>query len=522
MSKVRIYARNLAANWIGYGANLAVMFFLSPFVVHTLGNATYGVWSLLVSLTGYLGLVEIGVRVSTGRYINYYLGRGEPDKVSNVVSTSLAFYTGVSILVLGVAAGLGMFFGDIFSKAPTELAAQAKWILLLLGANIWLGFYSATFSQLLHAKDRFDLRNVGDVTVLAIRTAGTVWALKAGYGLVVLAVVQVASGLWGCAILYALARWKGPSLHFGRSYISRQTFKELFGFGTWAFVGNVSTRIVYYTDAAVIGLLLGVEQITFYSIGFMLIDYGRNLVGHVVHVVTPDIQKAAGRNSLGELRWLMIRGTRITMFFVIPLFVGFMFLGREFISLWMGPDYVKSAWILFILTISQFGALATRTCGSVLVGLGHVRFLGFMGMAEAGANLVGSVIFVLLLGWGIYGVALGTVIPMVVFNNFVQPIYTCRLLGMDARAYARDTVLRWGLAGLAFAAMCLLAQTLLPQNNWATFWFRVGLLSALYIPLGMFTILGRGEREAIFAARKSCQVDQNPEKGAGPYDSPAC
>ena len=26
MSKARIYARNLAANWIGYGANLVVMF----------------------------------------------------------------------------------------------------------------------------------------------------------------------------------------------------------------------------------------------------------------------------------------------------------------------------------------------------------------------------------------------------------------------------------------------------------------------------------------------------------------
>ena len=71
MSKSRIYARNLGANWIGYGANLAVMFFMSPFVVHSLGNARYGVWTLLTSLTGYLGLVDIGVRGGTGRYINY-------------------------------------------------------------------------------------------------------------------------------------------------------------------------------------------------------------------------------------------------------------------------------------------------------------------------------------------------------------------------------------------------------------------------------------------------------------------
>ena len=38
MSRARIYARNLTANWVGYAANLAVMFFMSPFVVHTLGD----------------------------------------------------------------------------------------------------------------------------------------------------------------------------------------------------------------------------------------------------------------------------------------------------------------------------------------------------------------------------------------------------------------------------------------------------------------------------------------------------
>lgn len=43
MSKAGIYARNLAANWIGYGANPVVMFFLSPFVVRSLGDTAYGV-----------------------------------------------------------------------------------------------------------------------------------------------------------------------------------------------------------------------------------------------------------------------------------------------------------------------------------------------------------------------------------------------------------------------------------------------------------------------------------------------
>ena len=75
MSRARVYFRNLTANWIGYAVNLVVMFFMSPFVVHTLGNVDYGVWSLMVSLTGYLGLTELGTRAGIGRFINFYLAR---------------------------------------------------------------------------------------------------------------------------------------------------------------------------------------------------------------------------------------------------------------------------------------------------------------------------------------------------------------------------------------------------------------------------------------------------------------
>lgn len=61
MSRARIYARNLAANWIGHGASLVVMFFLSPFVIYTLGQVEYGIWSLLTVLTGYMGVLDLGV-----------------------------------------------------------------------------------------------------------------------------------------------------------------------------------------------------------------------------------------------------------------------------------------------------------------------------------------------------------------------------------------------------------------------------------------------------------------------------
>jgi len=55
MSSARKHARNLFINWSGHVVSLVVMFFLSPFVVHRLGDVNYGVWTLMTSLTGPVG-----------------------------------------------------------------------------------------------------------------------------------------------------------------------------------------------------------------------------------------------------------------------------------------------------------------------------------------------------------------------------------------------------------------------------------------------------------------------------------
>jgi len=58
MSKARIYARNLAANWLGQAAGLVVLFFLSPFVVHTVGKAEYGILATPLNPTARLAFTR--------------------------------------------------------------------------------------------------------------------------------------------------------------------------------------------------------------------------------------------------------------------------------------------------------------------------------------------------------------------------------------------------------------------------------------------------------------------------------
>ena len=54
MSHVRVLARNILGDWSGFAVHVLVTFFMTPFILHSLGDARYGVWLVMMGLTGML------------------------------------------------------------------------------------------------------------------------------------------------------------------------------------------------------------------------------------------------------------------------------------------------------------------------------------------------------------------------------------------------------------------------------------------------------------------------------------
>jgi len=504
---MNIHAKSLLASWTGYGANIVVMFFLSPFVVHELGGATFGFWSLLMSITGYLGLVEIGVRVSTGRYINYYLGLGRRGRVSGVVNTSLVFYCLAGLAVVALAAGLGAVFPRVFPKIPAELTSQAPTVLLLLAVNVWLGLWGSTFGQLLLARNRFDLVNVVQLTALAVRAVATVAVLRAGGSLAAMSGVLVLSGAVQMILTFALARRYGARVLLSRRLASWACFREMFGFGVWSFLGNTSTRVIFYASATVIGVMFGEREIAYYSIGLMLIDTGRDVVAFVCRVLAPDIQKLAGR-SPGEVGLRMIAATNATMLVAVGLLGGLIALGPAFLRQWMGDEFARSGAVLVIVSASQLGVMANFACNTALNALGHVRLVAGIFAVEAVLNVAVSVLLVRR-GWGIEGVAWGTALPALVCSGLVTMGFACRRAGLPIGRYLAATVVRWLPAAAVYVPLCWAVHVWLgfdwidgartSRPGWGILLVQIALCVLLYVPVAWLFLLSRKQRAALWS-----------------------
>lgn len=482
MSNLRKYARNLAANWIGYFANLLVMFFLSPFVIHALGEAAYGVWTLLVSLTGYLGLVEMGTRAGLGRHITFYLGKGDIPKVNGFLNTAMLIFLAAGVVLLLAAGVLGTFFPVFFSKVPAELIHSAQMAIFLTALNLWLSFFSAAFTQILVAHERFDFSNAVNLGVLVIRTAGTVATLKMGGGIVELAAVQAASSIAGVVACWFLARRVLPSMRLDLRLASRSHFRELFGFSVWAFIGGAAMQLYYWTDTVIIAIFLGPSMVAFYSVASMLVMQSRGVVAECANVFGPQIIKDCARKDWHALGWLIQRASGVVMAVAIPVFVGLIFFGKEFIGLWMGGKFLVAYPVLAILSAAQLPALASMASGAVYSGLNKVRFGALLSIAGALASIV--LMVVLLAGWqlGLAGVAWGVFFPRVAFA-IIGIGFALKWIGLPARTYLARLGPRWIALCAAIAGACLATNFCVPATGWPWFFFKVAIIAALSAPV---------------------------------------
>ncbi len=482
---LRIILRNILSNWAGYLVTTLVGFFLAPFIVHRLGNTGYGAWTLILSLTGYFGLLDLGIRSSVGRFVARYIALNDVRNVNRTVSTAIAILGGGGLLAL-VASGILYFSFNSFHIEHGFLPT-ARLSMLIAGLTISLALPMGVFGAVLIAVERFDVMTGVTVAGALTRAALIVITLKSGHGLVALALVVLLVSLCEYTAMAASAKIFYRPLQIGRRFVDFASCRELFGFGIYRFIWIIANQLIFYTDSVVIGVFLSAGAITFYSIGGSLITYGRNVVSLAVDTLYPAATRLDSRNDMAGLRELQILGTRMALLISLPLCLGFLFFGRQFIILWMGKEYAVSALYLSILTIPQFTSMSQYVSALLLAGMAKHKPLAYLAFSEGVVNLVLSIILVRKIG--LVGVAWGTVIPHAINTAVIIPWYTLRILKLSVSEYLLKACLRPVLCAIPVTGVCYMLSHSIESPSWLVFGAEVMVVCGVFAILSYFICL---------------------------------
>src|ERR1700736_6680881 len=110
--------KNVSSSWFALGVNILMGVFLSPFILHRLGDTAFGIWVLIFSVTGYYGIFDFGIRSSIIRYVSKYTATRDVAEVSRLISTSMFTYTCVGALSMLITLVGCVYLDRVFGMAP--------------------------------------------------------------------------------------------------------------------------------------------------------------------------------------------------------------------------------------------------------------------------------------------------------------------------------------------------------------------------------------------------------------------
>jgi O-antigen/teichoic acid export membrane protein len=469
--RVRHIARNVFFNWFGTIASMAVALFLAPFILHRLGDVAVGVWMMAISAVAYFGLLDLGMQSSVLRFVSKGHTQQDHQASSDAISAALWVRIQISALVLLLSVGLSAIFPYIF-KVPAGLASDAREAVLLIGVTTAISMSIGVVGGVLSALNRYDLQNYAALVQTAVRVIGVVFVLRTGHGIVAIAVCELISTLVYNMLLVWIARHLYPELRIRLNKPKRETLKRIWTYSSYAFLTTVAVRLVYQTDNLVVGAFVSAAAVTPYGYANALCRYADQVVGAMGATFVPAASTYEAAGDTARLLTLYKNGTRATLVVSLPILITLILRGPSFIGLWIGTQYSHSSGtVLVILCTALLFSFANRTAGSIAFGIEMHKKIAIWAIGEGVTNLALSII---LVHWyGIYGVAIGTLVPSLVVHLVLWPSYVSELVGLS---YAEVVGKVWApvfLSSIPFAIATYAVNIRFPAHNLIVFFLQV-------------------------------------------------
>jgi len=476
LDKVALF-KNVGSSWFALGMNILVGIFLSPYILHHLGDDAFGLWILIFSITGYYGLFDLGIRSSIVRYVAKYSASGERAELDRLISTALFTYSGIGAIAIVVTLIGSAHVDSIFPIAP-DFFHTARWLFLIVGSAVALGFPIGIFGGILEGLQRFYLLNFISICATMIRALAIVLALRHGRGLLTVAAITVAMPLIS-GLVNAIAVLRSQPLHLSIRNFSRESVRSIGTYSTSTFIILVAIRLRFKTDAVVIGKFLSAAAITYFTIGSRLVDYAGEVVSGLAQVFVPMSSESDAKGDLAGLRKIFIAGNRACALVIFPMTAILIILGKSVIEAWVGSRYVAISYpVLLVLVVPSTLMLAQSASNRVLFGMAKHRTLAIVTIMEGCANLFLSI--VLVRRFGILGDAAGTAIPLLCTTLFFLPRHLCRVLSLRVGVYLREAFLLPLFLCTPLIAVLLLMRHWFVAHNYFQLSIQLATGSAVY------------------------------------------
>lgn len=493
MNRIQRSSVNMISSMAGYIIPMLVALFTTPLLLRGLGEAAYGLQSLVAVIIGYLTFMDMGLDLPVTKLLAEDRARNNIEAENNLLSTTLQLYASIGLVGMVAIMFLAGWFVRVVFKVPEDLVSQAVIVFQLAGIG-FLGSVGMSWGRAVAmGLHRFDLSY--SVSVV-LSTAGTLIGLGvvyAGYGVVGYVLTRTLFTVVAGPTYFILTRHLLPDFNF-RWGLDKATMRRVRGYVGYGTFNRITSSLVSRLDQTLLGVWVGVAAAGIYSVPFMLMTSLGYMLAYMLGFIFPMASELQSLGQMDRLRDIFIRSSKFIAALAGLVFIPLFVLGDLFLALWTPTIAGQAAGVLQLLALAGYiGTLTATLPNNVMVGLGKMR--QFTIYTTIRAMVLATFCFIFIHPLGIEGAGWALLftcsVDIVYFFVFLR-----RYIQISPSLLLQKAYLKPVLLGVAFAALTFLCRPF--AISWIGF-AAVGTgLLVIYIAAGfVIGVFGESEKRAL-------------------------
>lgn len=436
-------AKNTIMLYGRFMVTLFISLFTSRVILSTLGFNDFGLYNVVAGFVTLLAFLNGYISQGTVRFITFYLGKDDPNRLKEVFAASLALHLALAIFIflLGETFGVWYLENKLNIEAGRESVALFVFHLSLITGC--LSVLQVPFSACITAHEDMGIYAYISIFDVAMKLVIVYLLLVVNTDkLQMYAIFYFLVSLITSSFYFLFCFWKYPECGF-RIRTDMKLYKDMFNYIGWNSIGALAFTLNGQGITVLLNLFFGTVVNAARGVAGSLSNIVSQFVFNFQTAMRPQIIKTYATGNIAEMQRLIIYSSKyssyLCMLFGIPIFLE----SDTLLHLWLGnvPPYASEFVRLSIIQIIIQGV-------DFPIGYG-INAVGKMRLP----NLTSSIVYLTILPTAYIAMKLGanpTVAYLVsicaypgalIFDVWILTKY----IGFDYLLFIKDVILKTGL-----------------------------------------------------------------------------
>ena len=397
---------------------ILVITFLSRTVfIKILGAEYLGINGLYYNILTILSLAELGI----GNVMIFSLYKPIKNNDRKAISKYINFYKivyriiAITILILGLSL---VPFLDVFINSELDKTDLIIYYILFLLNTVfsYVGIYKTT---LIEADQKSYIKNIAKTKFSIIQNIVQlifVWLFKNYY---IYLIIQISCTLLNNLYLQRKAQKMYPFIE-KNVLLEKSEMKKTLRNVKDTFLYKVGGVLLDNTDNLLISMLLGTIVVGYYSNYSMISAAISLMISTIAKAITASVGNLNQQKDPEKNKKIFL--ILLYLFNVVSIIGmnGFFIVINDFITIWIGDQYLLSTEVVLVISINLYIANIQAPIWMYREATGLFKEVKYVGLLAAGLNLALSIILGKMIG--LAGILIATSIAKLLTNSLIEPI----------------------------------------------------------------------------------------------------